>query len=69
MADETNVGEEATAAGLPLVPNTGEAGKVKYGAKEINRTRDMIARKSRMGTTDPPATLGSDGDIYYKIVG
>jgi len=38
------VGDDATAAGYPLVPNTGEEGRVRYGAREINRTRDFIAQ-------------------------
>lgn len=39
------VGDDATAAGYPLVPNTGsEDAKVRYGAREINRTRDLIAQ-------------------------
>ncbi len=38
------VGDDATAAGFPLVPDTGsDDAKVKNGAKEINRTRDLIA--------------------------
>lgn len=40
------VGDDAVAAGLPLVPGVGEAGKVKYGALEINRTRDMVAQNA-----------------------
>lgn len=38
------IGDDATAAGYPLVPGTGEEGKVRHGAREINRTRDMIAQ-------------------------
>lgn len=38
------VGDDATAAGYALVPNTGDLGKVKLGAQEINRTRDYIAQ-------------------------
>lgn len=38
------VGDDATAAGFPLVPNTGEEGRVRYGAREINRTRDLVAQ-------------------------
>lgn len=38
------IGDEAAAAGYPIVPNTGEEGKVRYGAREINRTRDFIAQ-------------------------
>lgn len=76
------VGDEAAAAGFALVPDTGESGKVKYGALEINRTRDYVAEVKAIvpvgkagyrtaagissGTADP--TGGSDGDIYFKIV-
>lgn len=76
------IGDAAAAAGLPLVPETGEEGKVKYGADEINRTRDMIAELMSStpsskaaaraaagissGTAEP--TGGADGDIYFKIV-
>jgi hypothetical protein len=76
------VGDQATAAGLPLVPDTGEEGKVKWGAREINRTRDEVAVVMGMvpaskaaaravagissGTAEP--TGGTDGDIYFKIV-
>ena len=38
------IGDDAAAAGYPIVPNTGEEGKVRYGAREINRTRDYIAQ-------------------------
>ena len=37
------VGDSAKAAGYPLVPDTGEEGRVRWGAREINRTRDLIA--------------------------
>lgn len=37
------VGDEAQAASYPLVPDTGEEGRVRWGAREINRTRDFIA--------------------------
>jgi len=77
------VGDDAAAAGLPLVPNTGEEGRVRYGAREINRTRDEVAQTKALipvgkaayraaagisaGTADPSG--GSDGDIYFKIIG
>lgn len=77
------VGDDAAAAGYPLVPDTGEEGKVKWGAREINRCRDFIALVKALiptgkaayrtaagvssGTADP--TGGVDGDIYFKIVG
>lgn len=76
------VGDAATAAGFSLVPDTGEEGKVKWGAREINRTRDYVAGVKGLlpsnkggyqalagisyGTAEP--TGGLDGDIYFKIV-
>lgn len=76
------VGDNATAAGFPLVPDTGEEGRVRWGAREINRTRDFIAQIATLipsgkatyraaagissGTANP--TGGNDGDIYFKIV-
>jgi len=76
------VGDEANAAGFSLVPDSGELGRVRWGALEINRTRDYIAQvlakipvgKSGFrtaagitsGTTIP--TGGNDGDIYFKIL-
>jgi hypothetical protein len=77
------VGDDATTAGFPLVPDTGEEGRVRWGAREINRTRDFIAQvkalipvgkaayRSAAGITSGTAapTGGNDGDIYFKIVG
>jgi hypothetical protein len=76
------IGDAAAAAGYPLVPDTGEEGKVKYGAQEINRTRDFVAGLKDLvpnskdsartaagissGTSDPAG--GTDGDIYFKIL-
>lgn len=76
------VGDDAQAKGFPLVPDSGEEGRVRWGAREINRTRDYVAQamalipvgKSayrdaagiRSGTADP--TGGTDGDIYFKII-
>lgn len=76
------VGDDAKAANLPLVPGTGEEGKRKHGAREINRTRDMVAKVMAMiptgkaayrnasgitiSTSDPSG--GSDGDIHFKVV-
>lgn len=37
------IGDDAAAAGYPLVPDTGEEGRVRWGAREINRTRDIAA--------------------------
>jgi len=77
------IGDDAEAAGFPLVPDTGEEGRVRWGARELNRTRDFIAQVKALipvgraafrtasgitsGTGDPSG--GSDGDIYFKIVG
>ena len=76
------VGDDAVAAGYPLVPGTGEEGKVKYGAREINRTRDFIALVKALipaskaafrtssgitsGATVPANTVGTDGDVFFK---
>lgn len=76
------VGDDAEDAGYQLVPDTGENGKVRYGAREINRTRDYVAQVNnkipvnkggyrdaagiRTGAANPSG--GSDGDIYFKIL-
>lgn len=76
------VGDEATAAGFPLVPDTGEEGRVRWGGRELNRTRDFIAQVRALipgsktafrtaagissGTAEPSG--GNDGDIYFKIL-
>ncbi len=76
------VGDQAQAAGYPIVPDTGEQGRVRWGALEINRTRDFLAQLAALipigksgfrtatgissGTGDPVG--GTDGDIYFKIV-
>lgn len=76
------IGDNALDAGFPLVPDTGEEGRLRWGGREINRTRDFIAQVWAVipigkqayrdaagissGTADP--TGGNDGDIYFKIV-
>lgn len=78
------IGDDATAAGYPLVPNTGEDGRVRYGAREINRTRDIAAAIKKLipvgragyrtaagitsGTAAPSNGTGLNGDIYFKII-
>lgn len=77
------VGDEAVAAGFSVVPDDGEEGRVRWGAREINRARDFIAQVKALiptskanyrsssgissGTADPSG--GNDGDIYFKIIG
>lgn len=41
------IGDSAAAAGMDTVPETGENGKVKYGAREINKTRDYTAERTK----------------------
>lgn len=78
------IGDDAAAAGMPLVPDTGEEGRVRWGAREFNRTRDFIAQVKALipsskagfrtssgitsGTTEPSNANGTDGDIYYKTL-
>lgn len=76
------VGDDAIAAGYPLVPDTGEEGKIRWGSRELNRTRDFVAQvralipigksgyRSAAGISSGTAapTGGNDGDIYFKIV-
>lgn len=76
------IGDDAQTAGIPLVPDVGEEGRIRWGAREINRTRDFIAQIKAMipvgksgfrtatgisvGTEMPSG--GSDGDLYFKYV-
>lgn len=76
------VGDDSTQAGYPLVPDSGEDGRVRWGSREINRTRDFIAQVKKLipvgksgyraaagitsGTSAPSG--GQDGDIYFRIL-
>ena len=76
------IGDDAKSAGFGLVPDTGENGRVRWGAREINRTRDYVAQVKNSlpktkaafrtasgissGTVNPSG--GSSGDIYFKII-
>ncbi len=55
------VGDEASAAGYPLVPDTGEEGRVRWGAREINRTRDLVAQVKNMISSVWPIDKGGTG--------
>lgn len=77
------IGDDALAAGYPLVPESGEEGRVRWGSREFNRTRDFIAQLKGMipvgkagfraaagisyGTA-PPSGSGVDGDIYFQVL-
>lgn len=78
------IGDAATAAGLPLVPESGEEGLVKHGAREINRTRDHVAGVKAlipasktayrtaigltMGTTLPDPATLAEDDIFLLVI-
>ena len=78
------IGSEANAAGYPTVPDVGEDGVVKWGAREINRTRDFIAQlkllipatraafRTKSGLTSgsaaPSDNDGQDGDWYAQTL-
>jgi len=77
------IGDAAAGQMWPLVPESGsDDARVRWGAREINRTRDLVAGVKTTipvgkpgyrtaagitsGTSEP--TGGADGDIYFKIV-
>jgi hypothetical protein len=60
------IGDDALAAGYPLVPNTGSAGLVKDGATEINRTRDFIAQVKKLSPAIQPVNAGGTGATDAK---
>ncbi len=79
------VGDDAVAAGFSLVPDTGsDDARVRWGAREINRTRDLIAQVKALipngksayriaagitsGTSAPNNATGNDGDVYFQII-
>jgi hypothetical protein len=55
------IGDDAAAAGFPLVPETGEEGRVRWGAREFNRTRDLIAQVKKLIPSSPDAFRTSAG--------
>jgi hypothetical protein len=76
------IGDQAQAAGFTVVPDTGEDGRIRWGGREINRTRDYIAQvksaipvgnaaaQAAVGIsygTDAPSG-GVEGDIYFQII-
>lgn len=56
------IGDDAKAAGYPLVPDTGsEDARVRWGAREINRSRDFIAAVKNMIPSVWPINKGGTG--------
>ncbi|PVE76097.1 hypothetical protein [Microbacterium testaceum] len=67
------IGDDAASEGYSLVPDTGEDGKVRYGARWINDTRDLIARLKkqfpRKITVSPTAPANPQvDDVWIKRV-
>lgn len=76
------IGDQATQAGFPVVPDTGEEGRVRWGGREINRTRDFVAfvlskipvskaaYRAAAGITASTSAPsgGTDGDIHFQIL-
>lgn len=77
------IGDDAVSEGYTLVPDTGEEGRVRWGSRELNRTRDYVAQlkklipgtaaawrtKAGISSGTAPPSGGNDGDIYFQIVG
>lgn len=56
------IGDDAQSEGYPLVPDTGsEDAKVRYGARELNRTRDFIAQLKKSIPQYWPLARGGTG--------
>lgn len=55
------VGDDATAAGLPLVPASGTGSEVHNGYLEINRTRDFVANARALVLSVWPVSRGGTG--------
>lgn len=55
------VGDDAAAAGYPLVPESGTGGEVHNGYLEINRTRDFVAQVKNLIVAIWPVAKGGTG--------
>ena len=79
------IGDESVAAGYGFVPDTGsQDALVKWGAREINRTRDFVAQIMNLiptgkagyraaagltiGTAVPANNVGDDGDWFARYI-
>lgn len=55
------IGDDAAAAGYPLVPGSGSGGKAHDGYIEINRTRDFVAQVKALILATWPVSRGGTG--------
>lgn len=57
------IGDDTLAQGWPIVPDTGadDAARVRNGAREINRTRDLIANVKNLILAVWPISAGGTG--------
>lgn len=55
------VGEDTVNAGWPLVQESGENGRVRWGAREINRTRDLASKVQGIFMDVWPVSDGGTG--------
>lgn len=55
------VGDDAAAAGYPLVPNASVGGEVRNGALELNRTRDFVGQVKALVLAVWPVSKGGTG--------
>ena len=56
------IGDESVAAGYGFVPDTGsQDALVKWGAREINRTRDFLAQVKNSVLSVCPVSRGGTG--------
>lgn len=78
------VGDDASDVGYSLVPPTTEEGLVKWGYREINRTRDFVAQLKKIlpvtkggfrtatgitsSTAIPSNSTGENGDIHFRTL-
>ncbi len=55
------IGDDANAAGYPLVPSNGDGAQVRLGSQEINRTRDFVAQVKALILATWPVARGGTG--------
>ena len=57
-----SIGNDATSEGYPLVHSSGsDDAKVKWGARELNRTRDFVAQVKKLIPAIWPVNRGGTG--------